>query len=82
MASEGFDSVWSRPYVQAIVDRCRAAYCLATTTNQPELCLPSAAITKVNVTTFVAWLVDRELMLPKGPSEYWASSMYLGEWLQ
>lgn len=74
------DSFDGRPYVTAVVDRCRADYCAAAQT--PALCAPGAALTKASFAAFVTWLVEQELTLPEGRAAQWAGAMYFGEWLQ
>jgi hypothetical protein len=70
----------SKPYVTAVVSRCREEYCSGTT--RPALCSSSAELTKANVTAFVTWLLDQELTLPADQTARWARSIYFGPWLE
>lgn len=77
--AESFDG---KPSVMAVVERCRAEYCVGATVAAPALCAPGSALTKASMTELVTWLVAQELTLPEGRAEQWASSLYFGTWLQ
>jgi hypothetical protein len=77
-ASDKFDE---KPYVVAMVDRCRDEYC-GGATNQPTLCSRSAELSKASVRAFVKWLLEEELTIPGEHSGSWARSLYFGAWLR
>jgi len=70
-----------KPYVMAVIDRCREDYCVASG-DKPALCSSTSELTKSALTAFVTWLVEQELTIPAQRAERWARSFYLGPWLR
>jgi len=77
-STDAFDG---KPYVMAVVDRCRNDYCAASG-DKPALCSPTGELTKATFKAFVIWLLEQELTIPADRAERWARSFYLGPWLR
>lgn len=77
----------ARSYVAAVVDACRADYCIAekhpTTLPSPALCAAKTELTKDTIIEFVTWLLDQELTFPIEQSQKWARGAFVeGIWLR